>query len=68
MQWCLKSLIISRHQEEIHLKSVLDLALDRGCLGVLDGELALLGDHVHVLLASAGPAHCRRPQLRLLLL
>ena len=46
---------------------MLDLALDRGCLGVLDGELALLGHHVHVLLASARPADCRRPQLCFLL-
>ena len=47
---------------------MLNLALDSGCLGVLDGQLALLRDDVHILLPGARPAHCSRPQLRLLFL
>ena len=47
---------------------MLNLVLDSGCLGVLDGQLALLGDDVHVLLPGSRPAHCGRPQLSLLLL
>ena len=51
-----------------YLEGVLNLTLDSSWLGVLDGQLALLADDVHILLTSSRPTHCGRPQLRLLLL
>ena len=61
-------LSLAMERDLTDLEVVLNLTLDSSWLGVLDGQLALLGDDVHVLLPGSRPAHCGRPQLGLLLL
>ena len=61
-------LSLAMERDLTDLEVVLNLTLDSSWLGVLDGQLALLCDDVHILLTGARPAHCSRPQLRLLFL
>ena len=57
-----------KKEDQTYPQGVHNLTLYRSGLGVPDGQLALLGEDVHILLPSARPADSSRPQLSLLLL
>ena len=50
-------ILMNRDIHSINLEGMLNLALDSRCLGILDCQLALLRDNIHVLLTSTCPAH-----------